>query len=450
MSLNKYDKEILKEQETRDKLILAEISIIYNTIKDKAQKLAMDVTNKAGDNTNYFSERAGRNQAFAKKVNKELRPDYLKRDNFSKNVYAEEYRTSYFTAKYAVENQGIADGYKFKLPRYQKKQFTKALNYPLSKLMNDAKMKTGRSVDIEQLYTTIVSGVEQGLSLPNINKNLDVNLGYRDAQTGKWLSNPAFRKGQQYKTRRILRTEIDRIRNQANTDQWINQQDTVQSDLILVETLDDRTRQQSAQMDGQKANKKGKFLFPNGQYSFASQSGVAKWDINDRSTTINQDPEYPPENRIARDPKTGKNSTVPYQNFETWAKSQNPPLNKNRYGEYLFSKPSKPKVKPKPSIIKPAIKTPFREMVKSQPVGRAINKSDVNKIKSKKSEWGLNNSNRIADEFNVSLDRVLQVESDYLKLYPRRKLTIDQMRSLVVKDISSEVELLKKQLRSLK
>ncbi|MCP4253251.1 MAG: hypothetical protein GY775_07555 [Candidatus Scalindua sp.] len=199
--------------------------------------------------------------------------------------------------------------------------------------MNDAAMKTGRSLDIQQVYNTIVAGVEQGQSLQGINRDIDIKLGFRNAK-GQWIQEKAGRKGQQYRTQRILRTEIGRIRKQADTDQWINQQDIVESKLQLVETLDNRTRQQSISMDGNYANKDGKFLFPNG-WHYAGQSGVARYDINDRSTTINIDPKYKPSQRIARD-KDGNNKIIPYQNATEWAKSQNPPLKRNKYGELLF------------------------------------------------------------------------------------------------------------------
>jgi hypothetical protein len=330
---NKYENEIFRARTIRDKAIINEIAIIFDSIRDKSQRAAMKVTDKAGDNTEWFSDRAGRTEKFAKDLNEELRPDYLKKDNFSKQVYAEDYRTSYFESLYTITNEGISEGYLVKLPRYTKKQFEQAINYPLSKLINAAKMKTSRNIDIEQVFTNIVSGVEQGLSLPNINKQLDITLGYRDS-SGKWIADKALRKGQTYRTTRTLRTEVLRMRSTAETDQWINQQPIVESDLQLIETLDDRTRSQSANMDGQIANKEGKFLFPNGQRAFAHRSGVAKWDINDRSTTITLDPEFPPESRIQRDVKTGKNKVVPFQNFKEYAEKQN--LRVNRYGEVLF------------------------------------------------------------------------------------------------------------------
>ncbi len=468
---NKYDKEIDKDQLKRDALILAEITAIYNAIRDKSRLLSTSVVEKAGNNTTWFSDRAGRKEAFAKKVNKNLRPDYLKRDRFSKNIYAEEYRTSYFMAKYGVENQGISQGYKFKLHRYQKKQFQKALNYPLSKLMNDAAMKTGRSLDIQQVYNTIVAGVEQGQSLQGINRDIDIKLGFRNAK-GQWIQEKAERKGQQYRTQRILRTEVNRMRNRANADQYVNQQSIVESNLILIETLDNRTRSQSIGMDGQKANKEGKFRFPNGNYAYAGESGVAKWDVNDRSSTANVDPEYPPETRIARD-KDGKNKIIPYQNAETWAKESG--LQRNKYGELLYGKKPIKTVKSKvikPKTVKPIKKTAPTRTVKPmtpkptklvkpvvptktvKPISNKFNIKDRNKItsealklKDKKSIYGMNIVDNISKEFNVTQSRVLNIEAAYMKKFPRRKLNIDQLRKMIVGDLGAEVNELKRLLK---
>jgi len=332
--MNKYEKQILRMRTIRDTAIINEIAIVFDSIRDKSHKLAMDITTKAEGKENYFAS-VGKNEAFAKELNSTLRPDYLKKDNFSKNIYAEDYRTAYFESLYTITNEGIAEGYLVQLPRYTKQQFQQAINYPLSKLMNKAKMKTGRSVDLEQLYTSIVSGVEQGLSLSNIRKDLDIKLGYRDSQTGRLIKDFTDRKGQQYKTMRVLRTEVLRMRSVAETDQWLNQQDIVPSELVLIEVRDDRTRAQSARMDGQVANKEGKFKFPNvDEPKFAHRSGVAAYDIHDRATTINRDPEFPPESIIERDPVTQKNKVVPFRSFEDYAKDKG--LTTNRYGEVLF------------------------------------------------------------------------------------------------------------------
>jgi hypothetical protein len=333
---NKYDKEIDKDQLLRDALILANITVIYEAIREKAQSISKSVTDKARKDQAYFNTNT--NQVdFQTELSQAVRPDYVRRDAFSKKMYIQEYNTSYFQSKYSVENQGIAKGFDFDLPDYTDKQFQEARDYALSKLMNKSKMTTGRNLNIAQLEDIIVSGVNQGLSLKNINKNMDIALGFRDAD-GIWVDEIVDRKRQQYETQRILRTEILRMRSQAETDQWVNQQDIVPSKLQLIETLDNRTRRQSIRMDGQFADKNGKFLFPEVGRAFAHSSGLAKFDINDRSTTINVDPDYPQDTRIERDPETGRNEILPFRSAEDYRRAHN--LTRNIYGEWLIEKPS--------------------------------------------------------------------------------------------------------------
>ena len=332
--MNKYQWELTKSKELRDSLINERLNFLYEAIQKQAHDNAMRVTGKAGDDKQYFTRRVGRQEKFAKDLNESMRPEYLKRDKFLKDIYAEEYRTSYFMNQYTMENTGLLAGYAIKIPRYTKKQFKQALEYPLSKLMNPKKMKVARTVDIEQLYDTIITGVQNGYSLPKINKNLDINLGFRDLN-GKWVKDISERAGQQYKTQRILRTEIPRIREDAATDSWLQSQEVMESKLTLVETLDIRTRRQSVIMDGKKSNSKGEFLYPDGNgWHRLRQSGIAKYDINDRGSTIVIDEEYPPESRIQRDPLTGVNSIQPYTNADDWVKAKG--LKRNKYGEILF------------------------------------------------------------------------------------------------------------------
>jgi len=332
MSSNKYDKEVERETKKRDSLIISEIAIIYSVIRDKSFLLSAKAKSKAGDNTKWFNT-GNRKKAFAKKVNETLKPEYIKRDVFTKNVYAEEYRTSYFYANYATENLGISKGYNVKLSRYTKDQFKEALNYSMSVIMDTQEMTMRRKQNAKQIYKTILNGVENGYSQERINKNIEIDLGYRD-ENGKFISSKKNMRGQAYKTKRLIRTEVGRIRNDASRDQWINEQDIVKSKYMVVETLDDRVRQQSVQMDGDYSNEKGEFLYPNGEWHYLGRSGVARWDINDRGTAVTVDQEFPPESRIQRDPETQKNTIQPYTNADDWIKSKG--LTKNRYGEILY------------------------------------------------------------------------------------------------------------------
>lgn len=371
MSLNKYDKEVQKETKIRDSLILAEIIAIYNSIRDKSFLLTAKAKSKAGDNDRFFNT-TKRKKALAKKINNTLKDDYIKRDTFVKNVYAEEYRTSYFYANYATENYGISKGYKVKLSRYTKDQFKEALNYSMSVIMDTQEMTIRRKQATKQIYRTILNGVENGYSQEKINKNIEIDLGYRDAQTGKFIKSKKAMRGQAYKTKRLIRTEINRIRNDASRDQWINEQDIVKSKYQAVEVLDNRTRRQSAIMDGDYSNSKGEFKYPNGEWHFLGRSGVKKWDINDRGDAISVDTEFPPKSRIQRNVKTGKNKVVPFKNFEQYAKEQG--LVKNRYGEYLFGKPTKGTVKKIAKTTKPKSIKSVKEATQKKATQKVVSK----------------------------------------------------------------------------
>jgi len=98
--------------------------------------------------------------------------------------------------------------------------------------------------------------------------------------------------------------------------------------------LDDRTRPQSAQVDGQLEDENGQFTYPGGvKVTVPGNSGVPAWDINDRERTIDVVEGFEPESRRARDPVTGENEVIGFDRFEAWAESKG--LRQNRYGQYV-------------------------------------------------------------------------------------------------------------------
>lgn len=104
----------------------------------------------------------------------------------------------------------------------------------------------------------------------------------------------------------------------------------------IVSVLDDRTRPQSAQVDGLKENEDGVFIYPGGvEVAVPGNSGVAKWDIHDRESVINLVDDIEPTTRRARDPVTGETDIISFRRFDEWAKENG--LTRNRYGQLLSS-----------------------------------------------------------------------------------------------------------------
>lgn len=135
---------------------------------------------------------------------------------------------------------------------------------------------------------------------------------------------------------RIYRTETHR--NRSNAD-WANYQQLNASGVELwreiVSTLDDRTRAQSATVDGRIDKDGTGFRYPNGnKYIVPGSTGVPEYDINDRERTIQIIPGVDGDvMRRGKDPVTGKNEVFSYKNFDDWAKEKG--LKRNRYGELL-------------------------------------------------------------------------------------------------------------------
>lgn len=174
--------------------------------------------------------------------------------------------------------------------------------------------------DIAKIKSAVTQGIIKGDGVQAVSKNLR-----------KVFETTASN------AERIFRTENHR--NRANGD-WANYQ-AITSEGVeiwreIISVLDDRTRPQSAQVDGRIDKDGSGFLYPDGnKYIVPGSTGVPAYDINDRERVIDIIPNVDKGDRIGRDPETGKNEIMSYHNFETWAKGKG--LTKNRYGQLLFT-----------------------------------------------------------------------------------------------------------------
>lgn len=138
----------------------------------------------------------------------------------------------------------------------------------------------------------IADGRNDGLAIKDIQKKVDIVMGFRDAQgrltdkSKKLIESGKFahRNGSIYETYRIARTEVIRMNAFAKYDQFDElRQRYPNARLKLLATLDDRTRVQSREMNGQISNAKGEFLYPDSKY-YRLGTAPAQWCINDRET----------------------------------------------------------------------------------------------------------------------------------------------------------------------
>lgn len=151
-----------------------------------------------------------------------------------------------------------------------------------------------RSKKAADAITQIVAdGRNEGLALVDIQKKIDVVMGFRDAQgritnkskalieAGKF----SHRNGSIYETYRIARTEVARMNAIAKYDQFKDlKKELTNCRLRLKAVIDGRERAQSRAMDGFISNEKGEFIYPDGRY-YKLGTAPAQWSINDRETS---------------------------------------------------------------------------------------------------------------------------------------------------------------------
>jgi hypothetical protein len=163
---------------------------------------------------------------------------------------------------------------------------------------------------------------------------------------------------------RIVRTESARMMNAGSYDQTVAARKLgIKTRRKIISTLDDRTRPQSAAVDGLletlTEDGEGYFEYQGVRAKYPGDWGVAAWDINDREDTIdilldeNDQPLFEEsQTRSARDIEVGPNGNpivgrtksgkpieaksidIKYTDFQQWAKDRG--LVKNRYGQVLF------------------------------------------------------------------------------------------------------------------
>jgi SPP1 gp7 family putative phage head morphogenesis protein len=158
----------------------------------------------------------------------------------------------------------------------------------------------------------ISQGFEKGLGIQQIVSNITKALGSSIDRAD-----------------RVIRTESHRLASLAHQQELLDAQEQgVDTKMQLLAVLDDRTRPQSASMDG-KLSDDGRFKYPDGTVAIPGNTGNPAYDINDRERAIQIIDDISPALR-----RTREDGIIPFQNYETWAKEKG--LEKNVYGVSLF------------------------------------------------------------------------------------------------------------------
>ena len=124
---------------------------------------------------------------------------------------------------------------------------------------------------------------------------------------------------------RIARTEGNRLSNAGN---FATSQAAKEQGARIVRqwdaTLDGRTREDHARLDGKQEDENGYFTIDGMKAQYPSHFGVARMDINCRCGILDTIDRVSPEARTGRNPFTGnRNETISFKSFDEWAKENN-------------------------------------------------------------------------------------------------------------------------------
>lgn len=237
-------------------------------------------------------------------INWELKSLYGRSINHLIKLGEDVYEASFFRTAYAIEAGGGPGAVvSINWGRLAPEAIMASVQNPISGLTLSERLASNRSMIITKIRQEVTQGLIQGESYPKMARRIKKTLD-----------------GDATKAMRVVRTEGHR-NQQAGRLECIERAETRGVDLERVwsSTVDDRTRDDHQDMDGQVADKDGLFHFPSGGTTPApGMSGIAEQDINCRCVVRAQIKGFAPKVRRIR----GEGETA-YRTFSDWKKAKN-------------------------------------------------------------------------------------------------------------------------------
>lgn len=348
--IDNIQQEVLKQQAKRLTATELEIVRIYRELNKQLKSLVMEFYEKHGlpkmtggvvdsVKTNAYISRLlkkgdreiSRILALQKQVAKIAEPLINNKDELIEIMNAISYQDGFYYNGWATDQ---TSGLSLKYPILDTQTITAAVNNPFNLTRLDR--KTDKRKLINKMNQVIRTGIARGDSIEQMARELDIFLGFRDKKTGRLLVGKIGKKGATYDALRIARTELTRMYELGRNQEFLTAVDQFKEQtggklrMQLSATLDDRTRPQSASMDGAISNEKGQFQYPDGNYYIPHNTGHPQWDINDREVSIQIFENFTPKIR-----RTKEDGIIPNMTFKEWAEKKG--LKKNKYGQkYVF------------------------------------------------------------------------------------------------------------------
>ena len=249
------------------------ISLLSASLKEVKAQIAL-VFEKYGDSVSYAEMQAyNRLKNLEQSIGEELAKMGKKANGALKEAIKAQFIQAHDFVGYAFENS-VQVGIGFSV--LKKTQIDAALLNPLDRIGWPVRFSDHINVLNKRIRQRIAQGLIQGKGYTAIAR--ETSLGFSKTAT---------------QTKRIIRTEMHRVQTAGRLEGISKAEKAAERLKIevyrqLVAVRDDRTRDQSLQVDGNRARKSdGLFKYPDGNYyDGPGMTGVAEWDINDREQVI--------------------------------------------------------------------------------------------------------------------------------------------------------------------
>lgn len=346
-NLTKDEIDVLSKQ------VLEEYQLAYKEISAELEKQYAKLLSGVKPE-DYYNEMMKFNRL--EKLQEEIRQMYFshasKAGNIIENISFVSFSNSYYRMQYAASWMasfpvGILPYSLAEFAVYGTAESWKRITTNIEKIYGNAslyKSKAGTLLDLLtknktqellKIQSAITQGLLQGKSYPKMADTIKELIGKIQIDSKGNVTTT----GSSANAMRIIRTESNRTMNAGHyaNSKYLN---SIGVDIKrrLVSILDNRTRGQSARMDGQEVGVDEPFHYSGvagkGESMYPGNTGIAAYDINDRETTIDIMNGESPEFREGKNPITGEYESFSYKDFSAWAKEKG--LKRNKYGELLF------------------------------------------------------------------------------------------------------------------
>jgi SPP1 gp7 family putative phage head morphogenesis protein len=247
-----------------------------------------------GENPYVEMQKYDRLKKLEAEITKELVNLYSGERKDINKVLENIYETSYFHTVYTMETELQT---KLGFSMIPKDQVRRSVQNPISGLTLNDRLERNRNDIIFRTREQLTQGLIQGDSVPKMARRI------RDVYEGDVK-----------KTTRIVRTEVNRVRNEGTLDSYDRARSKgVEFDVIWLATIDKRTRPTHASLDGQKADEDGLFYIGGDSAKAPGQFSSASENILCRCTTRAEFKDLEPQFRRVRG-----EGIVSYATYNEW------------------------------------------------------------------------------------------------------------------------------------